>query len=103
MKRTSTSILNGRDLNQLPFDLMITYRPTRNIKFHNMENEIRYIINGTNYEYLYYSWERDRQTSKYHSHILIKTAQDREQMYQSIYKQILGDNVSSPYFSTRVN
>ena len=91
MKRTSTSTLNGRDLQQLPFDLMITYRPTRYIKFDSMEKEIRYITTGIDYDYLYYSWERDRQTNKYHTHILIKTTQDKEQMNQCIYKQLQGD------------
>ena len=91
MKRTSTSTLNGRDLQQLPFDLMITYRPTRYIKFDSMEKEIRYITTGIDYDYLYYSWERDRQTNKYHTHILIKTTQDKEQMNQSIYKRLQGD------------
>jgi 6-pyruvoyl-tetrahydropterin synthase len=91
MKRTSTSTLNGRDLQQLPFDLMITYRPTRYIKFDSMEKEIRYITTGIDYDYLYYSWERDRQTNKYHTHILIKTTQDKEQMNQCIYKRLQGD------------
>ena len=91
MKRTSTSTLNGRDLQQLPFDLMITYRPTRYIKFDRMEKEVKYITSGIEYDYLYYSWERDRQTNKYHTHILIKTTQDKEQMNQSIYKRLQGD------------
>jgi len=91
MKQTKTSTLNGRDLQQLQFDLMITYRPTRYIKFDCMEKEIRYIITGIEYNYLYYSWERDRQTNKYHTHILIKTTQDKEQMNQCIYKQLQGD------------
>ena len=91
MKRTSTSTLNGRDLQQLPFDLMITYRPTRYVKFDSMENEVKYITSGIEYDYLYYSWERDRQTNKYHTHILIKTTQDKEQMNQSIYKRLQGD------------
>ena len=91
MKRTKTSTLNGRDLQQLPFDLMITYRPTRYIKFDSMEKEIRYITTGIDYDYLYYSWERDRQTNKYHTHILIKTTQDKEQMNKSIYKRLQGD------------
>ena len=91
MKRTKTSTLNGRDLQQLLFDLMITYRPTRYIKFDSMEKEIRYITTGIVYNYLYYSWERDRQTNKYHTHILIKTTQDKEKMNQCIYKQLQGD------------
>lgn len=92
MKRTSTSTLNGRDLQQLPFDLMITYRPTRYIKFDSMEKEVKYITSGIEYDYLYYSWERDIQSHKYHTHILIKTTQDKEQMNQSIYKRLQGDN-----------
>ena len=91
MKRTSTSTLNGRDLQQLTFDLMITYRPTRYIKFDSMEKEVKYITSGIEYDYLYYSWERDRQTNKYHTHILIKTTQDKEHMNQSIYKRLQGD------------
>ena len=91
MKRTSTSTLNGRDLQQLPFDLMITYRPTRYIKFDSMEKEVKYITSGIEYDYLYYSWERDIQSHKYHTHILIKTTQDKEQMNQSIYKRLQGD------------
>lgn len=91
MKKKSTSTLNGQDLQQLPFDLMITYRPTRYIKFDSMEKEIRYITSGVKYDYLYYSWERDRQTNKYHTHILIKTTQDKEQMNQCIYKRLQGD------------
>jgi hypothetical protein len=91
MKRTSTSTLNGRDLQQLPFDIMITYRPLRYIKFDSMEKEVKYITSGIEYDYLYYSWERDRQTNKYHTHILIKTTQDKEQMNQSIYKRLQGD------------
>lgn len=91
MKRTSTSTLNGRDLQQLPFDLMITYRPTRYIKFESMEKEVKYITSGIEYDYLYYSWERDIQSHKYHTHILIKTTQDKEQMNQNIYKRIQGD------------
>ena len=91
MKRTSTSKLNGRDLQQLPFDLMITYRPTRYIKFDSMEKEVKYITSGIEYDYLYYSWERDIQSHKYHTHILIKTTQDKEQMNQSIYKRLQGD------------
>jgi len=91
MKRTSTSTLNGRDLQQLPFDLMITYRPTRYIKFESMEKEVKYITSGIEYDYLYYSWERDIQSHKYHTHILIKTTQEKEQMNQSIYKRLQGD------------
>jgi len=91
MKRTSTSTLNGRDLQQLTFDLMITYRPIRYIKFDCMEKEVKFITSGIEYDYLYYSWERDRQTNKYHTHILIKTTQDKEQMNQSIYKRLQGD------------
>lgn len=91
MKRTKTSTLNGRDLQQLPFDLMITYRPTRYIRFDSMEKEVKYITSGIEYDYLYYSWERDRQTNKYHTHILIKTTQDKEQMNQFIYKRLHGD------------
>ena len=91
MKRTKTSILNGRDLQQLPFDLMITYRPVGYVKFDNMEKEVKYITSGIEYDYLYYSWERDIQSHKYHTHILIKTTQDKEQMNQCIYKQLQGD------------
>ena len=91
MKRTKTSTLNGRDLQQLPFDLMITYRPVGYVKFDNMEKEVKYITSGIEYDYLYYVWERDRQTNHYHSHILIKTTMDKEQMNQSIYKRLQGD------------
>jgi hypothetical protein len=91
MKRTKTSTLNGRDLQQLPFDLMITYRPVGYVKFDNMEKEVRYITGGIEYDYLYYTWERDRQTNHYHSHILIKTTMDMEQMNQCIYKRLQGD------------
>ena len=91
MKRTKTSTLNGRDIQQLPYDLMITYRPKRYIKFDSMEKEIRYITSGIVYDYLYYNWERDRQTNKYHTHILIKTTQDKEEMNQCFYKRLQGD------------
>jgi len=91
MKRTKTSTLNGRDLQQLPFDLMITYRPVGYVKFDNMEKEVKYITSGIEYDYLYYTWERDRQTNHYHSHILIKTTMDEEQMNKCIYKRIQGD------------
>lgn len=91
MKRTKTSTLNGRDLQQLPFDLMITYRPVGYIKFDNMEKEVKYITSGIEYDYLYYTWERDRQTNHYHTHILIKTTMDKEQMNQCIYKRLQGD------------
>jgi 6-pyruvoyl-tetrahydropterin synthase len=91
MKRTKTSTLNGRDLQQLPFDLMITYRPVGYVKFDNMEKEVKYITSGIEYDYLYYVWERDRQTNHYHSHILIKTTMDEEQMNKCIYKRIQGD------------
>jgi hypothetical protein len=91
MKRTKTSTLNGRDLQQLPIDLMITYRPTGYIKFDGMEREVRYITSGIEYDYLYYSWERDRQTNKYHTHILLKTTQDTKQINQVIYKRLQGD------------
>ena len=91
MKRTKTSTLNGRDLQQLPFDLMITYRPVGYVKFDNMEKEVKYITSGIEYDYLYYTWERDRQTNHYHSHILIKTTMDKEQMNQCIYKRLQGD------------
>jgi hypothetical protein len=64
MKRTKTSTLNGRDLQQLPFDLMITYRPVGYVKFDNMEKEVKYITSGIEYDYLYYTWERDRQTNQ---------------------------------------
>jgi hypothetical protein len=56
-----------------------------------MEKEVKFITSGIEYDYLYYSWERDRQTNKYHTHILIKTTQDKEQMNQSIYKRLQGD------------
>ena len=91
MKRTKTSTLNGRDLQQLPFDLMITYRPVGYVKFDNMEKEVKFITSGIEYDYLYYVWERDRQTNHYHSHILIKTTMDEEQMNKCIYKRIQGD------------
>ena len=91
MKRTKTSTLNGRDLQQLPFDLMITYRPVGYVKFDNMEKEVKYITSGIEYDYLYYVWERDRQTNHYHSHILIKTTMDEEQMNKCIYKRLQGD------------
>jgi 6-pyruvoyl-tetrahydropterin synthase len=91
MKRTKTSTLNGRDLQQLPFDLMITYRPVGYVKFDNMEKEVKYITSGIEYDYLYYTWERDRQTNHYHTHILIKTTMDKEQMNQCIYKRLQGD------------
>jgi hypothetical protein len=91
MKRTSTSTLNGRDLQQLPFDLIITYRPFGYVKFNNMEKEVKYITSGIEYEYLYYTWERDRETNKYHTHVLIKTTMDEEQMNKCIYKRIQGD------------
>ena len=91
MKRTSTSTLNGRDIQHLQYDLMITYRPTRYIMFDSMEKEVKFITSGIEYDYLYYSWERDRQTNKYHTHILIKTTQDKEQMNQCIYKRLQGD------------
>ena len=91
MKRTKTSTLNGRDIQQLPYDLMITYRPIRYIKFDSMEKEIRYITSGIVYDYLYFNWERDRQTNKYHTHIPIKTTQDKEEMNQCFYKRLQGD------------
>jgi hypothetical protein len=56
-----------------------------------MEKEVKFITSGIEYDYLYYSWERDRQTNKYHTHILIKTTQDKEQMNQCIYKRLQGD------------
>jgi 6-pyruvoyl-tetrahydropterin synthase len=70
---------------------MITYRPVGYVKFDNMEKEVRYITGGIEYDYLYYTWERDRQTNHYHSHILIKTTMDMEQMNQCIYKRLQGD------------
>jgi 6-pyruvoyl-tetrahydropterin synthase len=91
MKRTKTSTLNGRDLQQLPFDLMITYRPVGYVKFDNMEKEVKYITSGIEYDYLYFVWERDRQTNHYHTHILIKTTMDKEKMNQCIYKRLKGD------------
>ena len=95
MKRTKTSTLNGRDLQQLPFDLMITYRPVGYVKFDNMEKEVKYITSGIEYDYLYFVWERDRQTNHYHTHILIKTTMDKEQMNQCIYKRLQGDKNSN--------
>ena len=91
MKRTKTSTLNGRDLQQLPFDLMITYRPVGYVKFDNMEKEVKYITSGIEYDYLYFVWERDRQTNHYHTHILIKTTMDKEKMNQCIYKRLQGN------------
>ena len=91
MKRTKTSTLNGRDLQQLPFDLMITYRPVGYVRFDNMEKEVKYITSGIEYDYLYYVWERDRQTNHYHTHILLRTEQDKEQITNTIYKRIQGD------------
>ncbi len=91
MKRTKTSTLNGRDIQHLPYDLMITYRPIGYVKFDNMEKEVKYITSGIEYDYLYFVWERDRQTNHYHTHILIKTTMDKEQMNQCIYKRLQGD------------
>ena len=89
--REKTSTLNGKDLQQLPFDLTITYRPIKYIGFDIMEKEIKYITSGIKYEYLYYSWERDRQVNKYHAHIMIKTKQDNDTISKSIYNQIPWD------------
>ena len=91
MKRTKTSTLNGSDIQQLPFDLMITYRPIGYVKFDNMEKEVKYITSGIEYDYLYFIWERDRQSNHYHTHILLKTEQNQEQLTHSIYKRIQGN------------
>jgi 6-pyruvoyl-tetrahydropterin synthase len=73
---------------------MITYRPVGYIKFDNMENEVKYITSGIQYDYLYYVWERDRQTNHYHTHILLRTEQDKEQLSDCIYKKIQGDKTT---------
>jgi hypothetical protein len=93
MNTTKTSTLNGRDLLQLPFDIMIMYRPYGYVKFDNMEKEIKYITGDIEYSYLYYSWERDRIDNKYHSHILLKTEQELEHIVNSIYNRLQGDKV----------
>jgi hypothetical protein len=93
--RLKTSTLNGKDLQQLPFDLTITYRPIKYIGFGIMEKEIKYITSGLKYDYLYYSWERDRQVNKYHAHLMIKTQQDKETISQSIYKKLQGDKIKN--------
>ena len=70
---------------------MITYRPVGYVKFDNMEKEVKYITSGIEYDYLYYVWERDRQTNHYHSHILLRTKLEMEQLTHSIYNKLQGD------------
>jgi len=93
MNRTPTSILNGRDIQQLPFNYNITYRPKGYVRYTKMEHEIEYILQGLPYDYVYYSWEKDKEINHYHSHILIQT--QPEGLSEIIYTNIKGDRVQN--------
>ena len=93
MSRTPTSILNGRDIQQLPFNYNITYRPKGYVKYNHMENEIEYILKGIPYESVYYSWEKDNDIKHYHSHILLQTLPDG--FSETIYSNIKGDKIKN--------
>jgi hypothetical protein len=66
--------LNARDIGKLKFDYNITFHPKSIIYSKSWESQIEYICKDTNYQYLYYSWERSRETNSYHAHILFKSS-----------------------------
>ena len=93
MSRTPTSILNGRDIQQLPFNYNITYRPKGYVRYDKMEQEINYILQGLPYDYGYYCWEKDKLFNHYHSHILLQTLPD--ELSETIYSNIKGDKIKN--------
>ena len=93
MSRTPTSILNGRDIQQLPFNYNITYRPKGYVRYDKMEQEINYILQGLPYDYGYYCWEKDKLFNHYHSHILLQTLPDG--LSETIYSNIKGDKIKN--------
>jgi hypothetical protein len=68
-----TSISNGKNLTKLDFNYMITYRPRISPSFDKREECIRSIFNNIPYNHLIYFWERDKEISNYHSHILVQS------------------------------
>ena len=82
------SILNGRDIGTLEFNNFITFRPRQKVKYSSMESQINFIFNNIKYDYLYYSWEKDKEYNHYHTHILLKINQPDLENY--LYTNIKG-------------
>ena len=82
------SILNGRDIGTLEFNNFITFRPRQKVKYSSMESQINFIFNNIKYDYLYYSWEKDKEYNHYHTHILLKINQPDFENY--LYTNIKG-------------
>ncbi len=84
----NSSILNGLNIGKVEFNKFITFRPTKNISLGKREDHIKYILNGTNYSYCYYCFERDRYSNRYHVHLLLKC--DNNKFDEALYANIKG-------------
>ena len=83
-----TSIANGNDLSKLEFNQFVRYRPKSKIAFNKRESECQTLLINSDYNYAYYSWEKDKANGLYHSHILIKTQEDK--LINTLYNNIKG-------------
>ena len=68
----NSSILNGKDIAKVETNEFITYRPNKHISIGKMEEQIKYILRETNFEYVFYCFERDKVSKLHHAHILLK-------------------------------
>ena len=84
----NSSILNGKDIAKVVTNEFITYRPNKHISFGKMEEQIKYILRETNFEYGFYSFEKDKVSKLYHAHILVKC--ENNNIDEILYANIKG-------------
>ena len=76
---------NGKNVGTLEFEHNIVFYPSKRIYSNSMGTQIKYICRNTNFEYLFYAWEKSKEFNSYHAHILMKNdCLDVSKLYENI-------------------
>ena len=66
-----------------------------------MESQIKHICRDTNFEYLFYAWERSKVFNRYHAHILMKNESlDVLKLYENIGGYSINNSVRNTIVKT---
>jgi hypothetical protein len=96
-----TQELNGRNIGKLQYEHNIVFHPIKRIYYNSMETQIKYICKNTNFEYLFYAWEKSKEFNTYHAHILMKNGcLDVLKLYENIGGYRIDDAIRNTIVKT---
>jgi hypothetical protein len=84
-----TSKFNGNNVAKLDFNYFVRYRPRHGVFIPGMENQIIKLFNNVQYDHICYTWENDIISKHKHSHSLIQTGFNEEELLENLYYNVL--------------